>query len=433
MTKKILLSLALAAGALTMAAQDNPNRVLVHNNAGGYTPYIIDNVDKLTFATVEGEVACDVKIKSFDENMITITATRTEACQSFSLGVFPGVIARSFINSPEATKGYMDQAGAQRYYEDFDNGQITGVELTSGTEWAVVTQGYDSYGTPCQARAAFFVTPDAELVGNPKVTATVTGNSETTISLHFVANEDVLQYSYVIFPKGEFEKQYEMFAPMFGFTNPGQMIQMWGSKHDGNTTEDYTYENLEPNTDYELYIQATDINGAFAPMEMVECSTVKVGGTGEAKVAINIGEYKLNLWEEEMKPSQFVTYTPNDQVWRYRFGVYLAETYDANPEAIKDYIQSEPEMPTANWWFYEELTTDYQLNPSTSCVAVASAQNSDGTWGPLTEVRFTTPDKVEGKPGARKGTDCVRSRVVKKANVNSVGRVPVINRPVLTK
>jgi hypothetical protein len=436
MMKKILLSLAMVAGALSLSAQDAPNRMLVVNTAGNYTSYQLNNVEKLSFASVEGTVACDVAVKDFTDNTITVSATRSEACSSFTIGVFPGVIARSFVESADMTKAYMDQANSPRYYEDFSNGTITGVELTAGTEWAVVTQGYDGYGTPCEARAAYFTTAAEDVVGNPQVTTTVTGSTQDSISFKFVANADVSEFYYVLFGKGEFESQYEMFAPMYGFTNQSEMIVKWGVSHDGNSTYSYTYQNLDPNTEYELYIQALDANGNFAPMTKVACSTSEKGGSGDASVAIKLGDYIYNDWNGEQLPSQFVTFTPNDQTWRYRIGVYLADEYDADTDEIKAYIQSEPPMAMAYWWQYETLTTDYQINPNKDCVAIACAQNVDGVWGDFTVLRFTTPASVSNAPAksaARVGAgDTIRSRSFKSTR-SSACRVPKINHPILSK
>ena len=54
-------------------------------------------------------------------------------------------------------------------------------------------------------------------------------------------------------------------------------------------------------------------------------------------------------------------------------------------------------MPTDGWFQYEQLTTDYQIDPGLKCVAIASAKNILGEWGPVTELYFTTPDKMPGE------------------------------------
>lgn len=430
MTKTILLSLALAMSGMTAIAQDAPNRVIVHNNAGGYTSFNLGTVDKMSFATVEGVIACDVKVNKFTNTSINLDATMTEGCYSFQIGVFPGVQARSFTKSSEQTKAYLDQANAPRYNEDFIGGQMTGIDLTPGTEWAVVTLGYDGYNTPCEVRADYFTTAAADLVGNPQVSATLLEAGLTTLKFKFESNKDVLDYSFVIFEKGQFNEQYEMFAPMFGFTNPGQMIQMWGSKHEGGVPFEYEYTDMNPNTEYELYIQATDINGNFAPMVRVDCATAKMGGSGEATVDVKIGNYRLEEWDGEMKPSQFITFTPNDQSWCYRYNVVLASGYDQQPDAYKEDLQSEPPMPMAYWFFYEPMTTDFQIDPNTECVVIASAKNADGVWGPINEVRFTTPASVQGMPAVRTGK--VEKRQLPTPAANRRAIAPAMQRISLT-
>lgn len=423
MTKKILLSLALAVAGMSVSAQDNPNRMLVVNEGGSFSSFNIGNVEKVKFATVEGAVACDVKIISFTDNSVTLDATRTPACVYYKLNLFPGVIARSFVKNPEQTKSYLDYYNSPSYNEDFVGGNLSGVELEPGTEYAVVTQGYDEYGTACEPRAAYFTTPAANIVGNPKVTAEVLDYTKTTISLRFTANKDVSSYSFVIFKKGKFDEEYEMFAPMFGFTNPGQMITMWGSPHEGDSVVDYTYDNLDPNTEYEVYIQPLDKNDNYASMTVVPCRTESQGGSGESVVDVKVGDYRLNDWGDEMLPSLFVTYTPNDQTWCYRFNVLLAENYDKDPEAYKSDLQSDPEMDMAYWFFYEPMTTDYQINPSTGYVIIASGKNANGEWGKVTEIRGTTPDKTQGKPAAKVGAGNISTRQFKAAS-RQEGRVP---------
>lgn len=53
-------------------------------------------------------------------------------------------------------------------------------------------------------------------------------------------------------------------------------------------------------------------------------------------------------------------------------------------------------MPTTCWFFYDEITTDYQINPNTECVAIAAAKNANNEWGLITELRFTTPESTDG-------------------------------------
>ncbi|MBQ6938438.1 MAG: hypothetical protein IJN35_01175, partial [Muribaculaceae bacterium] len=94
--------------------------------------------------------------------------------------------------------------------------------------------------------------------------------------------------------------------------------------------------------------------------------------------------------------------------------------YDTDPEAIKAELCSEPPMPMSNWFFYEEITTDYQIDPNTEVVVIAAAKNVKDEWGPVTEVRFTTPAEASNP-------DAAPSKVIKKRttkNNNQRGVVP---------
>ena len=107
---------------------------------------------------------------------------------------------------------------------------------------------------------------------------------------------------------------------MFGFANIGEMVEAWGIPQ----TEEYTntWNNMSPGTEYEIFIQARDSENVMAPHQVFYLTTESLGGEGIAEVTITLGEYKMADWGGEMLPSQFITYTPNDQASRYRFNVY---------------------------------------------------------------------------------------------------------------
>ena len=221
-----------------------------------------------------------------------------------------------------------------------------------------------------------------------------------------------------------------MFAPMFGFTNFNQMIQQWGLQETETTTK--TWSSMAPNTEYEVFVAMLDVNGNFAPYEVFEVSTVALGGPGEATVSITLGDYMLTDWWGEMLPSQFITFTPNDQASCYRLGVYRAEAYNEDKEAIIADLCSDPWMPTSNWFFYETLTTDFQIDPQSECVAIAAAKNINGEWGRVTELAFTTPDVVgqaQAYAPAAPSTK-VRTRLVP-VEKHQLGTIPTM-RPRLT-
>lgn len=420
--KKILLVIAALLLSCGLYAQNTEiNRLLVHSgtNTEGF---ILNNVDSLTFATVEGEVAANIELISYNLETLTIAVTRTPSCASYKIALEPTVKVASMSDEYLAT--YIDEQENYVYNQDFTNAEMTGIEILPSTEYTILTVGIDVYGVLCDVKKVEFTSPAEPILGNPEVATEIVELSQFGFTIKFTPNEDVSKYCVVAGAKGEMQSQYEMFAPMFGFSNFGQMIEMWGVPFTAEGS--FEWEDLAPGTVYEVYIQAWDKDGKMVPYQVFELTTEPLGGEGTAEVTITLGEYKLADWGGEMLPSQFITFSPNDQVSAYRFGVYLAEEYDSENESIKQELCSEPPMPMANWFFYEEVTTDYQINPNTECVAIAAAKNINGEWGPITEVRFTTPADMPSKSASK----TIKERKLNKSN--SKGIVPVKNQLRLT-
>lgn len=421
--KKILLFVTALLLSFGMYAQNaTPNRLLIHHN-NTTSGLILNNVDSLTFANVQGEVAADLEILEYNLEEVLLKVTRTASCVAFKIAVEPTVKIASM--SDYSLAQYIDNDSENAYYQDFESAQLSGVELLASTEYTIATVGIDQYGILCDVRKAEFTTPDEELVGAPEVKAELVEANHYDFTVKFTPNEDVSKYSVVAAEKGQMQSQYEMFAPMMGFSNIGEMIKAWGLQYTEEAT--YTWTSMAPGTVYEVFIQAWDAEDVMAPHSVFELTTKSLGGEGTAEVAITIGKYTLGEWLDEegnptMLPSQFITYTPNDQTSAYRFGVYLASNYDAEAEAIKEDLCSDPPMPTMGWFFYEELTTDYQINPNLNCVVIAAAKNANGEWGPVTEVRFTTPSDVTSKSASKD----IISRNFK--SENEAGKIPVIKQ-----
>lgn len=431
--KNTILTLALLAGAATMTAQNaDPNRMLV-NGAAGMTGFNLERVQDITFATIDGPVAAEVTILSSSTTELKLDVERTSECYSFMINVFPSTIAAQIVANPGSAKAYMERYNSPVASEDFVGGTLSGLDLAEGSDYAVVTLGMDKYGIDGDVCTASFSTPSKPLVGNPEVAWKVDDTTLTTFKMTFTPNDDAYGYACVAYKKGTFDEQYEMYGPMFGFANKGDMVKAWGL----TWTDEQTYEwtSMDPNTEYEVYIQCWDQNETYAPLIVAPVSTLSQGGTGEAKVDVTLGDYVLADWGAETKlPSQFVNYTPNDQTWRYRFGVYTAAQYAGNEEAIKAEVMSEPPMPDmAYWWWYEPMSTDYQINENTEFVVIAAGQNANGEWGTLTEFKATTPASVSGAP-AMKSPQAARQLLLgKRFTPVRKGFLPGTTRVTLTK
>lgn len=415
--KKVLLFVTALLLSVGMYAQ---NRFLIHhdNTTSGY---IINNVDSLTFANVEGEVAADIEILEHDLEKVKLIVTRTASCASFKIIAEPTIKIASLDDYALAL--YIDRDSENAYYQDFEEAELSGVDFTPNTDYTIATVGIDEYGVLCEVRKAEFKTDCATIVGDPQVTAELIDADFFNFTVKFTPNEDVSKYHVVAGAVGELEYQYETFAPMFGFENFEQMIASWGLEYKGENT--YTWKKMAPGTKHDILILAYDVNGLAVPYTTFNVTTDTLGGKGTAEVQITIGEYKLaEWWDEEgnpvMLPSQFITFSPNDQASAFRFSVYTADIYEIAKDTIKEELCAEPPAPMAGWFFYEGFTTDYQIDPNTECVVIAAAKNALGEWGPINEIRFTTPADVPSK--SKSATIGKRENKVR----NEAGKVPSI-------
>lgn len=422
--------LSIALAALTLGVQafaqatdtTEPNRLLVVDNIDQYKGYVLDRVKEISFAKVDGEAKAEVKFLEFlDREAISVSVTKSEQCNYYNLAILPSIIANR-LTDPLQVISYLNRGDQPVFWDDYTNGEMSGFTLDYDTDYTLLTVGYDYYGVADGVCRDEFHTPKAVIEGDPKVTCVYDSIGKYEFTCTFTPNDDVTSYYYVAGDKGSLERQYEQFAPMFGYANFEQMIMAWGVKETEVST--FTWKNMDPNTEYEIFVVCLDWNDNAAPAQCFTLSTLALGGKGEASVAMELGEYKLTDWGGEQKYSQFITYTPNDQSAAYRFAVYKAETYNA--EEAKAYVCSEPPMPDmSGWFFYDPLTTDYQIDPGTEAVAVAAAKNIDGQWGPVTELRFTTPDVSRSTVTSN---SAIRPRIkAQPARGSRQGMLPILN------
>lgn len=392
----LLASLFLAIPAFAQQNVDEPNRMLV-NSGGSMKGFVIDRVDSITFARVKGEIKAEIEIHDATCDTLTLSVTLTNNCRGFKINVVPENIA-NMLPHDVAVIDYLNRLNSPTYYENFERGKLSGIKLNPDSKYVVYTVGIDIFGVEDGVCKAEFSTPAPVIAGDPKVKIDTLERKLKSFKIKVTPNEDVVNYYCVAGEEGTMQQQYEMFGPMMGFTNFGQMIKAWGIERSGTDTVEWT--SMDPNTKYEIFIVCSDANGNLAPHQVFGISTLELGGPGKAAVEITLGAYRLEKWtvgeEEQMLPSQFIKYTPNDQASCYRMKVYQASQYDTlDKEAVWSDLRSDPFMPTAYWFFYEEMETDYQINPSVEAVAIAAAKNINGEWGDVKELRFTTPDHVE--------------------------------------
>ena len=428
---KFSIALASAAIAVSAFAQDAeiPNRLILTNTIGNTKGYVLDRVKDLTFARVDGEVKANVDLLSVECDLLTLDVTKTEACHSYKLDILPATVADKYDDLTVIT--YIDNyTNAPVFFDDYTNAELTGIELKPATDYVLVTIGIDGYGVEDGVVRVPFTTPKPEIVGTPEITAEVVDRQLYSFSVKFTPNDDVAAYYCVAGEKGTLMSQYDFFAPMMGLSSFTDLIMSWGLQRQGEQIVEW--KDMAPNTDYEVFYVGIDINGTPADYKCIEASTLPLGGDGEAKVDIEILEYEYADWFGEMLPSQYIGFTPNDQSSCYRLAVYLAANYDPIADEVKSELKTDPEMPTAYWFFYDAMVTDFQINPNTECVAIAVAKNGNGEWGEVTEVRFTTPEEADGKPeeaAMKPAGSKIKNRLPMKKNIGSFihepGKAPI--------
>ena len=144
---------------------------------------------------------------------------------------------------------------------------------------------------------------------SPSVDYTVDEVGTDFITISFSPNSEAAGYAFCLFEAGTAEQQFAMFGPWMGFQTMADMIKAWGITK--TESYQYTWTGQAPGKDYEIYVQCWDADGVDADMIIIPVTTANMGGTGEAVMNIEIGEFGGN---EDYGYYQFVIYTPNEEV-----------------------------------------------------------------------------------------------------------------------
>lgn len=369
--------------------------MVVTSTSGQTTSYAVDRIQQIAFPVASGEAKAEVSVSSIDADNVTFVVTRNEHATSFKLDILPSLRANAMTD--EQLVNYVDANNKSVYTQDFTSGVValSSFGAKAQTEYTAVTVGIDEFGTLCGVSRANFTTLPAVLVGSPKIEQGELAIDARSFSLTTTANADVKGYATLSGEKGIIQSQYKSWGPMMGFTNFCDMVKSWGFSHEPgeNGWEAVTdsWKDMSPGTDYEIFVQGWDANDNYMPCDTISFITKELGGAGLATVDIALGDYKLQDWNGEQLYSQFITFTPNDQSSCYRFTVCTAENYNKDPEGYANDLRQDPPMPMSNWFFYEPITTDFQINPETDAVALAVAKNAKGEWGTVIVKSFTTP------------------------------------------
>lgn len=413
-----------------MFAQTNPKRLFVRDTAGSLKGFLVERIDSIFFYDVEGVAKVDVTFHELNlddpENPVVICSfKRSEACGYFRFAVLPIAKADALKNAAAAAR-FLEDSQAPIANGDFDHGQMSGFNFpfTPGASYAIIAVAYDLYGIACEMSRVDFSVPDAEIVGKPSVTCKIDNVTEKTFTATMTPNDDCTEYYVCLYAEGEFEAQYNQWAPMMGFTCYGDMVKSWGVNPETKAgyygEQSNTWNQLEPGTTYDLYIQPCDANGNYGELVLVKVTTKKMGGEGLSEMTIEIGEFKENKVDDgSIVYTQRVIYTPNDQTNLHRD--MIIDTYAiGSPEfpsekAIVKYLKSEnPFDPYWNQYGVDDVA--WEVKPDTEYAAYSIGQNANGEWGPVAKKVFKTPAVSKSAKAVK--TSPVAKRANAKVNNN---------------
>ena len=222
----------------------------------------------------------------------------------------------------------------------------------------------------------------------PSVDYTIDEVGTDFITITFTPNAETAGYAFCLFEAGTAEQQFAMFGPWMGFQTMGDMIKAWGITK--TETYQYTWTNQSPGKDYEIYVQCWDADGVDADMIIIPVTTANIGGSGEAIMTIEIGEFGGNV---DYGFYQWVTYIPNENVALHRDIIIVKEAYESEEwgeENLLNYLKAD--QPNNPWWDqYGVDEAQWNAEPNTWYIAFSIGKNADGEWGPLASVEFKTP------------------------------------------
>ncbi len=222
----------------------------------------------------------------------------------------------------------------------------------------------------------------------PSVDYTVDEVGTDFITITFTPNADAAGYAFCLFEAGTAEQQFAMFGPWMGFQTMGDMIKAWGITK--TETYQYTWTGQNPGTDYEIYVQCWDADGVDADMIIIPVTTDNMGGSGEAIMTIEIGEFGGSA---DTGYYQWVTYTPNENVALHRDIIILKSAYESEEwgmENLLNYLkQDNPYDPYWNQYGVDQA--QWSAEPDTWYIAFSIGKNANDEWGPLASVEFKTP------------------------------------------
>lgn len=407
MLRYSFLLMATSAILMANAATPDPNRVLLNHADGTTLSVMADRVESVSFATVEGEVSLTAEIMevNMDEKTVTVAIENTPSCIGWKYAVIP----ESKLSIYDTDAKLASYIGANCPYilnSSIGGGIIDVPDMKPGSQYALCCVGIDRYNTLCEVSVTKFDTP-VEVTGKPWVNVTFQNTTENSFEVTMSPNDDCSSYAAVVYPLGEIERSYQSYGPQFGSTSIEDYIVnilSW-MKYTGERTD--TYDGLLPGTTYQVSIVPIDNDGQPAPMIAYKVKTLG-GVKGHAWVDIEQTDYMLmqkpnpdNIMQIIWAPFQAFWLTPGEATVKFRSVAISEEEFnEMGIDAAKALVCADPpgNVPDDMWFRYTPCRQLFEFEPNTTGYMLAAGKNSNGEWGEVNILKFTTPETPQQNP-----------------------------------
>lgn len=205
----------------------------------------------------------------------------------------------------------------------------------------------------------------------PDVMIEINEVTAVQVTATFTPRENCASYHYII----GMEENMQNWSVTMGMSIV-ELIKTYGFSATDVTT--YTWEGLTPLSEYTIYVVPVDADGNDLPMVTEVVETVNHGGAGVSIITLEP--------EVLSDTSVLIRAYPNEETAEYHYGIISLEVFnEIGLDSTLSIIRND-EMPLIG---YDEWPW-YNLTPNTEYYAVGNGVNTNGEWGEVALVPFTT-------------------------------------------
>ena len=335
--KKIFSILtALLALAWTGAVAQN-NRMVVVGKDGSKKAYMVENVDSIFFAKVNGTASLSLNVNSVINSdplnpLVKATIKMEGLCSSYRYTVVPKQKA-DMMDDTDVIR-YFDTFFSEKFTEDLNNQVLTGTYLTTGTQNTILAVAYDEFNVGCSvARADFEIAGDfdVEVTEVKEISMKLNIKPADQNMLYFVRCEEQKKLE-GISDKALFDKEKAYFEKMAeDYQTTLDDVLNWNCQYGEQT--DFELSGYKTGTDYTIYVYGIK-DGGFE------------SATGIMRIPVHTAEVKkidvdFNISAEVVDGFYIdATFAPVNYDGSYSLDVIEVDE-NMNDRDIKDMIESD--------------------------------------------------------------------------------------------